>query len=174
MQTLEQFVSSNDMRKEIFLAIVVGIIVGLGITFGLFILRQRFLPNQTAREIEDSRQQVAAPTPTSLTSQLVIQQPNNNLLTKDSTVQVVGKSWPNSYITILAADEEYITVTDDDGDFSQEVELELGGNRLTVIATSQQGEQEELVLSLVYSTVDLSNQNSSDEANQSTGADNEQ
>lgn len=160
------------MRKEIFLAIVVGIVVGLGITFGLFILRQRLLPNQTAQEIEVSRQQPATPTPAALTKQLVIQQPSNNLLTSNPTVQIVGKSWPNSYITILAPNDEYITVTDDDGDFSQEVELNLGGNRITVVATSREGEQEELILSLVHSTVDFSSDSSSTEADTSTSSDN--
>lgn len=143
------------MRKEIILAVIIGIIFGLGVTFGLYFVRQRVLPNETAQKIEESRQQPATPTPTPQAKTLIVQQPDMNLLTKEGMVQVVGKAWPNSYIVILAADQEYVTTADDDGDFSQEIELSLGGNRLTVIATSVQGEQEQVVLSVVYSTVDL-------------------
>ena len=152
------------MRKEIFLAIVVGIIVGLGITFGIYTLRQRFIPNKTVQEIANSRDQNPTPTPGTEQKNLVIQQPSNNLLTDQDTVKVVGRTTPKSYVTILAFDEEYITIADQDGDFAQDVALELGGNRITVITTLPDGKQEEIVLSVVYSTVDLNVENASPEA----------
>lgn len=151
------------MRKEIFLAIVVGIIVGLGITFGLFSVRERIFPNTTALEINTSRQQNPTPTPTAQRS-LNIQQPENNLLTDQSTVKIVGRALPDSYITVLGQADEYITIADKDGDFAQDIELELGGNQVTVIAISPDGEQEEVVLSLVYSTVNLNEEIASESA----------
>jgi hypothetical protein len=149
------------MRKEIFLAIIVGIIVGLGITYGVYTLRQRFLPNKTAQEIANSRGQNPTPTPGTQQKTLTISRPENNLLTDQPEVKIVGRSAANSYITILAPSGEYITVADQDGDFAQDIELELGGNRLTVITILPDGQQEEIVLSVVYSTVDL---NITDEA----------
>ena len=152
------------MRKEILIAIIVGVIVGLGITFGLFTVRQRIFPNTTAREINSSREQNPTPTPTATQRNLVIQQPENNLLTDQSSVKVVGRALPNSYITILTPDNEALTVADQDGDFAQDVELDLGGNRVTVVAIAPDGQQEEVVLSVVYSTVDLNADTASAEA----------
>lgn len=144
------------MRKEIFLAIIVGIIVGLGITFGLYTVRQQIFPNKTAQEIITSRLQNPTPTPVMGQHNLVIQQPENNLLTDQSVVKIVGRALPESYITILVPGNEYVTVADQDGDFAQDVDLDLGGNRITVVAIAPDGQQEEVVLSVVYSTADLS------------------
>ncbi len=140
------------MRKEILLAIVIGIIVGLGITFGLYVVRDRFQPRQTLQQI--AGQQNATPTPV-VDGNLQIQQPKNNFYTQDSTVRVVGRSLPNSYIVILADDAEYITTADQDGDFSQEIELTEGANRVTVVSTTPEGAQEQVILSIVFSTADL-------------------
>lgn len=143
------------MRKEIFLAIVVGIIVGLAITFGVYTLRQRFLPNKTVQEIANSRDQNPTPTPGVEHKNLTLTQPENNLLTDQPEVKIVGRTLPNSYVTILTQEKEAITVADQDGDFAHDVTLELGGNRVTVISSLPDGQQEEVVLSLVYSTADL-------------------
>lgn len=156
------------MRKEILLAIVVGVIVGLAITFGIYTVRQQFFQNQTPSAIEESRLGgTGIPTPTP-TSTLNIQQPKQDLLTAQDTVQVVGRALPNSYIVILAVDEEYITTADQDGDFSQEVALEAGGNKLTIIATTSNGEQETVIRNVVYSTIDLENQSSTESSETSS------
>lgn len=152
------------MRKEILLAIVVGIIVGLAITFGIYTVRQQIFRNQTPEAIEESRQgNSGIPTPTP-TSTLNIQQPEQDLLTGQDTVQVVGRALPDSYVVILAVDEEYITTADQDGDFSQEVALTAGGNKITIIAITPNGEQETAIRNVVYSTVNLNNPTSSESA----------
>jgi hypothetical protein len=154
------------MRKEIFLAIVVGILVGLVITFGLYSLRQRLLPNRTAEEIAASREQNPTPTPRAAQTTLAIQQPRDNYLSQNEEIKVVGRALPNSHVTILTPTTEYITLADQDGDFAQDVTLTLGGNRVSVIAISPDGNQEEVILSVVYSTVDLSTQSATPEGEQ--------
>jgi len=147
------------MRKEILLAIIVGIVVGLGITFGLYLLRERFQPRQTLQQLTTLGQTEASPSPEA-GGTLTIQQPRNNLYTQDSFVRIVGRATPNSYLAILAEENEYLTTADQDGDFSQEIELSAGGNRVTVISTSPEGHQEEVVLSIVFSTADLTSPSS--------------
>ncbi len=144
------------MRKEIFLAIIVGIIVGLGITFGIYTLRQRFLPNKTVQEIANSRGQNPTPTPGVEQKNLTVSQPENNFLTDQPEVKIVGRTLPNSYITVFTTEDEFITNADQDGDFAQDITLGLGGNRVTIVSVLPDGQQEEIVLSLVYSTADLS------------------
>lgn len=144
------------MRKEIFIAIIVGIIVGLGITFGLYTVRQKLFSNRTAQEIESSRQQDAQNGDTSNSNlNLIVQQPEQDLFTQDESVQIVGKALPESYIVILVGPREYITTADIDGDFAQTIEVDAGGNRVTIVATTQDGAQESVIRNIVYSTVDL-------------------
>ncbi len=142
------------MRKEILLAIVVGILAGLGVTYLIYSLRQSMLRSSTPSEIEQSRQQEPTPTPTS--SSLVIKQPGVDFLTDQDSVQVVGRSLPNSYIVVLAASDEYLTTADADGDFAVTVDLIEGGNKLTIVATTPEGMQETAVATAVYNTADLS------------------
>lgn len=151
------------MRKEILLAIIVGVIVGLAITFGIYQLRQTLFQNRTVEEIETSRQQDARPTPTPMSS-VSLQQPEQDLLTDENTVQIVGRALPDSYIVILANETEYITTADQDGDFAQQVDLEAGGNKLTIVAVTPDGEQETVIRNVVYSTVDLSINRATDSA----------
>jgi len=143
------------MRKEILLAIVVGILVGLAITFGIYTIRQQLFRNQTPATIEESRSAgVATPTPTA-SSTLTLQKPEQDFLTAEDSVQIVGRALPESYIVILANETEYITSADQDGDFSQEVALEAGGNKLTVVSIASTGEQETITRNVVFSTIDL-------------------
>lgn len=142
------------MRKEILLAIILGIAAGLGLTLVLYTVRQRFGGNRTPSAIEESRQKSASPSPTSASS-LSIQQPTNNLLTSEATVRIVGRALPQSYIIILTPNNEFFTTADQDGDFAQEVELQTGANLITVNSTTPEGQQETVSLSVVYSTVNL-------------------
>jgi hypothetical protein len=141
------------MRKEIFLAIVVGILAGLGVTYLIYNLRQSMLRSSTPSEIEQSRQQEPTPTPTS--SSLVIKQPVVDFLTDQDSVQVVGMALPNSFIVVLAPSGEYISTADQDGDFAIAVPLMLGGNKLTIVATTPDGQQETAVATAVYSTAEI-------------------
>lgn len=141
------------MRKEILLAIIVGVVFGLAATFGIYSLRQTLFRNTTPQAIEQSKLGVeATPSPTS-NSRLVITNPTQDLFTEEKTVQVVGRALPESLVTILASNNEFIATADKDGDFSIEVTLTEGGNKLTVVATAPDGSQDTTVLNVVYTTL---------------------
>lgn len=140
------------MRKEILLAIVVGILAGLGVTYVVYTIRQTMLRSSTPSEIEQRRQQDSAPTPTPTSTSLSIRQPVPDFLTMEKSVRVVGKALPDSYIVVLAETGEFITTADKDGDFALSVDLQEGGNKLTIIATTPEGVQESAVATTVYIT----------------------
>lgn len=144
------------MRKEILLAIVVGILAGLGVTYIIYTVRQAMLRNTTPSEIEQRRQE-SAPTPSPTTSSLTIKHPTPDFLTSEASVQVVGKALPESYIVVLAPKGEYITTADKDGDFAITVDLQEGGNKLTIVATTPEGQQETAVATAVYLKEPLTN-----------------
>ncbi len=141
------------MRKEILLAIVVGIIAGLGVTYAIYVVRQNMLRSSTPGEIEQSRQQEVSSSPTPTASNLTIKQPVPDFLTDQDSVQIVGKALPQSYLVILTETGEVITTADQDGDFAVTVDLIEGGNKLTVVATTPEGQQESLVVTAVYLSV---------------------
>lgn len=156
MPVVYNVISRLCMRKEILLAIIVGIAVGLGLTFGLYLVRQRLDDSSTVRTIEESRQGSNDSTLSQESNQsLVVQQPEADLFVSEAELRVVGRAIPNSYIVILVGTDEFITTADSDGDFSQTIQLTAGGNRVTVVATSPDGMQETVVRSVVFSEANL-------------------
>ncbi len=161
------------MRKEILLAIIIGILVGLGVTFGLYLIRQRLGDTSTINTIEQSRQgenTTGNNNNEALSGTLTVQQPTADTYTTQSEIRVVGRAIPNSYIVVLSGENEFVTTADTDGDFSLIIQLVAGGNRVSIIATSPDGDQETLVRSIVYSTVDLNNPTASESATATTSA----
>ena len=156
MPVVYNVISRLCMRKEILLAIIVGILVGLGITFGLYLLRQQFGDTSTVDTIEQSRLSETLPNETEeIQGSLTIQQPTPDTYTLESSIRVVGRSLPQSYIVVFVGTNEFITTADSDGDFSLTVTLAPGGNRVTIVATTPDGTQETVVRSVVYSEIDL-------------------
>lgn len=141
------------MRKEIILAIIVGVVFGLAATFGLYTLRQSIFRNTTPEAIEASKQgQQATPTPSS-NARLTITSPEQDFFVEEKTTQVVGRALPDSIIVVLANNNEFITTADRDGDFAVTVTLTEGGNKLTVIATTPDGSQDTAVLNIVSTSL---------------------
>lgn len=141
------------MRKEILLAIIVGVIFGLGATFGIYTLRQKIFRNTTPDAIEQSKLGVESSPLPSGNSRLNITNPQQDTFVEEKTVQVVGRALPDSLVTILASGNEFIATADKDGDFSIEVTLVEGGNKLTVVATAPDGSQDTTVLNVVFTTL---------------------
>lgn len=162
--------SRLNMRKEILLAIIVGVIVGLGLTFGLYLLRQRLSDTSTVRTIEESREgknPESDETTETSTQSLVLQLPQADTYSETAELRVVGRAIPNSYIVTFVGPQEFITTADADGDFSKTITLQAGGNRVTVVATSPDGVQETVVRSVVFSSANLDAPTSSGSASPS-------
>jgi len=125
------------MRKEVLLAIVIGISLGLLITFGVYQSRrsmsdaqkdqvQDVLKNPVSDENEDS-------------GQLSITSPENNLITDSQRLIVSGNTHANNFVIIFVNQEENISNADESGNFSKEVRLDEGANVLTIYTINQDG-----------------------------------
>jgi hypothetical protein len=140
------------MRKEILLAIFVGMSLGLMITFGIYQGRQ----NSTTKQNTDSNRAIINPVSSDSATlhkdaaELVVNSPEPNLLSKEAEIIVSGMSNPDSFIIIFVNDQEYITNADEAGNFSSKVKLEEGGNLLTVTSLDEDGRQVEKQLSVIY------------------------
>lgn len=138
------------MRKEILLAVFVGITLGLMITFGIYQNSERAKMGQN--NITD--QLINAPTSTQSavaeTSQLVINNPEEDLLTEEEELIVTGSSSANSFIVVLVNDREYIDSADESGNFSIKVALDEGGNLIEINSLDEDGKSVSQQRSVVY------------------------
>ena len=127
------------MRKELLLAVLVGISLGLLITFGVYRSRQsadRAQDNQTqdlvtSQVTNDSSQD---------NSQLSITSPEDESIVDKEQIIVSGTTGANNFVVVFLNDSELITNADQSGNFSVEVELDEGPNLIVVEAINEDGQ----------------------------------
>lgn len=138
------------MRKEILLAVFVGITLGLMITFGIY----QNSENSKTGQNSDTDQLINNPTNTESAiiqdPQLVINSPEEELLTDDEELIVSGSGNPDSFVIILVNDVETISNTDESGNFSVKVELNPGGNLIEINSIDEDGQRVSKQRTVIY------------------------
>ncbi len=140
------------MKKEVFLAISIGFILGLIITFGIWTanksLKQAAKPTPTPEAMATSPTPSAAPSTLSLN----ITAPDDETLTNSATITLTGTTAPNADIAVLYEIGQTIIQADQNGKFSFDVPLDGGYNRITVTAYDQNGNTATQKLTVTYTT----------------------
>lgn len=139
------------MQKEVFLAIFIGFLIGLLITFGIWqankAIKSTAGPTPPVSVIEVSPE-VAKPTLSLLT-------PADEFLSKEAKVTIKGSYVPNSQIVIISEKGEKILESDKDGVFETEISLVLGENQIEVYGFTKEGDEAKQTLTIVYSTAEI-------------------
>lgn len=124
------------MKKEMVIAIAIGFLLGLVITFGVYRLRVAKNRSNTTT--------VASPTvsasPTADDTLVTIHSPEEGLITEEKSLTVTGSTIPDSYVVLFINETEYIRQSDEVGNFSFEVELADGSNLLTINVLTDDGQ----------------------------------
>lgn len=139
------------MRKEIVFAIILGLILGGVIIYGIN------LANKSANQIENTDiNLITSPTTTPTPSPtLKIISPANHQVLFENTITITGKTEPSAYISLIWEEDETIIQANQQGNFSQEIDLIGGDNQITISAANDQGYQEEIIFNLVYTTATI-------------------
>lgn len=124
------------MKKEIFIAIIIGLFFGLLITYGVY--RTRLALTQNTTNLDQTE---INPSPELLTdtSNITVFSPEDGLIQENKELTISGTSLPNSYVILFVNNEDYISTADDTGNFSFNVILENGSNVLKVHAIDENG-----------------------------------
>jgi len=140
------------MKKEVLIAVVLGVVVGLIITFGIYTANTAL--QRRSRQVRVT----PSPTPTSENvkqGSIVIYSPENDTLTDKDTIQLSGLTTPNAVVVIFVNDKSTVTSADPKGNFSADLSLTGGSNVITIVATDETGKQSQEQRSVVYSTANL-------------------
>lgn len=115
------------MKKEVLIAIFVGLSMGLIITFGIYRVRTSLTqtPTQNLAEIQEA---VATATPTVL----ALHSPEDGTIQTETETTVTGSTIANTFVVLFANEEDYITTSDESGNFSFQIELDQGVTVLRV------------------------------------------
>lgn len=150
------------MIKELLLAIIIGGLLGFGVTGGYLTLRQK---SQTQDPVIIS-QPTTIPSPTitnTLTSdidkttndKLTIVSPENNLLVFNENLNITGNTTSNSQIIINTTTENFTGKSDQKGYFDVPIKLQGGLNIIKISAIDIDGNQLDTELNITYSTAKI-------------------
>ncbi len=127
------------MRKEVILAILIGLVMGLFITYGVYQARQ----SQEETAATDVAELEVTPAPTKTEEhpgKLTVYHPTDESILSEYKTTVTGETIGQAQIVIYINNTPIITQADESGSFSQEVELEELSNVITVYSVTQDGE----------------------------------
>ncbi len=124
------------MKKELLLAIVIGLTFGLIITYGIYRARMSF--TQPPRGSQTSPTPTASPE-TENSANLRIVSPMDESIQSDKAVTVAGTTIPGSHVVIFINETENITSADASGNFSIQGTLEAGSNIISIQALDENG-----------------------------------
>lgn len=116
------------MKKEVFIAVFVGLSMGLIITFGVYRVKSSITQKPTTDFIEDTQEEQATATPTVL----ALHSPDDGIIQTEKQLTITGTTVPNTFVVAFVNDEDYITSSDESGNFTIKVELEDEENIIRV------------------------------------------
>lgn len=141
------------MKKEIIIAILVGLVLGLIITFGIYTANQA-IKNQNQTTNLPANGTTPSPSPVN-THKLEITEPENNLVIKKDKIIVSGITEPKNSVAVLTEESNELVLADEEGVFSAEVKLVSGANEIKIISIDKNNQKQEKILTLVYSTAKI-------------------
>lgn len=140
------------MRKEILLAVFVGITLGLMITFGIYQNSENAKTGQNNDTDQLINNPVSSESAIIQDPQLMINSPEEDLFTNEEDLIVSGSSTPNSFVVVFVNDKENISSTDESGNFSIKVKLTEGGNLIEINSIDEDGKKISKQRTVIYET----------------------
>ena len=141
------------MRKEVVFAIIIGLVLGLVILYGVQ------LANNSARQAANTSatptpEETLTPTPTPI-SGLMVAYPNDHAVVNIATIKIVGKADPGATVAIYSTEDDNLVAADKDGNFESDLKLTGGENIITLTSLKPDQTSESTQLSIVYSTAKI-------------------
>jgi hypothetical protein len=140
------------MKKELFLAILIGLVVGLVIVFGIYRTKIIFTPKNDNPILTESPSPEAS---AEIISNLVIHSPLNESIQDKEEITIAGSTNHNEFVVIMVNEEEFITNADESGNFSISATLETGSNIIQINSINEDGKITTEELTVVYTTKPL-------------------
>jgi len=143
-----------NARKEITIAVIIGLLVGLVVVGGIMRARSAldtFTPDSITKVLD---KKPPSPTPSSDELFLTLTTLDNQVLDTDTQL-IEGDTKIDTYIVILGEAGEYIIVPNELGHFSQEIKLVSGANTIKVTSWQKDGSKEEVTINTIYTTAEI-------------------
>lgn len=124
------------MRKEVILAVIIGVLLGGIILYGINLANSSSKINLDDQDPNKNTQETPSTVKTS-ENQISIIFPQGNSVVTDSQLTLKGSAKPNSSVAIITESDDIITTSDSTGNFSSLINLISGENLITITAVDE-------------------------------------
>lgn len=126
------------MRKEVLISILVGLFLGLVITYGFYIAK---LSTQTAvmTKKQDIELLPSLTPENSIGGKLKISVPEDESIVTANKITLNGQTDKESFVVISLLDQVQVINSDGSGNFTQEIQLKPGGNIIQIKTLDENG-----------------------------------
>jgi hypothetical protein len=129
--------NQKAMRKEVILAVIIGVILGGVILYGINLANSSSnLNSDETNQDGNGNQNTPTATKKSENSVTVIF-PQNNAVVTEAQLTLKGTAKANSNVAIITESDDILTVSDSAGNFSSPINLINGENMITVTAVDE-------------------------------------
>lgn len=125
------------MKKELLIAVIIGLFLGLIVTFGIYTARKNSSVKESA-ELLASGSPAVTPN-TSPNSSLVISSPEDGLITSGKELQVSGTTEADAFVFIFFDGQYRIEKADGTGNFSTKIPVKEGPMVIQVRTLNEAG-----------------------------------
>lgn len=156
------------MFKELLLAVILGALLGFGITGGVIALKNNKNPASTLPKIaalptisgtnSGLTQPTQNPSNTSTGTenhQITIESPGNESIVTDSKVTIKGSTSPLSSLIVSTQSKSYLSSADNAGNFNVDIDIDSGVNQIQIDAIDLEDNQSTTNLIITYSTAKI-------------------
>ena len=155
------------MRKEVLVAILLGLGIGAVVTLGIFTARKALTTadggvqkqDGPAKQATSNQQPATSPAITGEETEkkhtVTLTSPNDGLVTATEKITLSGMTTAGATVTISGGETDIIVVSDENGQFSAEITLVGGDNEIKITSFGPKGETAETGLTVVYSTAEF-------------------
>ena len=142
------------MKKEVLIAIAIGLGIGLLITFSVY-SAQRYLKEVNQIQSPVSEKATGSITPSEILPSLSLTSPIDESISKEAKISVIGITSPSAWVVILTEKGELTVQADTKGNFETSISLISGENEIEVKSFGDKGEVTSKTVTVVYSTVEI-------------------
>lgn len=137
------------MRKEVLIAVIIGLVLGGIITFGIY------TANQSNNRQDQEPQTNVTPSPSPIENLFQLSSPQDGDILSTSTATLSGSLKSDTYLVISTDQSDYFVKPNSDNSFSQSITLTQGANPIKLTAIDFDNNRQELTINLVYTTAKL-------------------
>jgi hypothetical protein len=142
------------MKKEVLIAVISGLVIGLIITLGIY-TANRSLEQQKLKKQASSQNLAQSPSSLLAKKSLIVTSHEPNDLVLESEVTLSGIAWPQAAVALMTETDNFLIEADEEGIFTFTFGLLRGFNEIILIASDDSGETFTQNLVLTYSTDDF-------------------